>query len=68
MPLFKVVPMGYAAPSIESVTDDGQVEVVLANGERRVLQIPIEQVEQLRRAAFEQHRERSRPRWEADAW
>ncbi len=65
MPIFKVVP-AVASPSIESVADDGKVLVTLANGERSVLWIPLEQVEQLRRAAFAEHRERRRPQWEAD--
>ncbi len=55
------------APCIEKVTDDGQVEVRLAGGERRVLQIPIEQVEQLRRAAFAEHLSRNRERWLGDS-
>jgi hypothetical protein len=67
MPLFKVVPVYSAAPTIESVSDDGQVEVVLANGERSVLQVPIEQVEQLRRAAFAEYRERNRAQWESES-
>jgi hypothetical protein len=39
-------------PCIESVSDDGEVEVTLANGRRSVIHVPIEQVEQLRRVAF----------------
>jgi hypothetical protein len=39
-------------PCIESVSDDGEVEVILANGRRSVIHVPIEQVDQLRRVAF----------------
>lgn len=55
-----------SAPCIVSVSDDGQVEVRLADGERRVLQVPIEQVEQLRRAAFAEHQQRHKQRWLGD--
>jgi hypothetical protein len=46
-------------PCIESVSDDGEVEVTLANGRRSVIHVPIEQVEQLRRVAFHDERRRS---------
>jgi hypothetical protein len=39
-------------PCIESVSDEGEVEVTLANGRRSIIHVPIEQVEQLRRVAF----------------
>lgn len=45
-------------PCIESVSDDGEVEVTLANGRRSVIHVPIEQVAQLRRAAFFDERRR----------
>jgi hypothetical protein len=39
-------------PCIESVSDGGEVQVRLANGHRSVIRVPVEQVDQLRRAAF----------------
>jgi hypothetical protein len=45
-------------PCIESVSDDGEVQVTLANGLRSVIHVPIEQVEQLRRVAFMTERQR----------
>lgn len=56
------------SPSIESVSDDGQVRVRLADGRTTVLQIPIEQVDQLRRAAFIEYRARTRTHWLSDAY
>ena len=49
---------GSGMPCIESVSDEGEVEVILANGRRSVLHVPIEQVAQLRRVAFMDERRR----------
>jgi hypothetical protein len=51
------------APQILAVSDDGEVEVQLSSGDKRVLQIRIEQVDQLRRVAFTQHRAATRLQW-----
>jgi hypothetical protein len=56
MPQLNPSPTG--PPSIESVSDDGEVEVTLADGRRRVIHVPIEHVAQLRRVAFLDERRR----------
>ena len=41
-----------SGPAIESVGEDGTVEVRLADGTRRAMRVPREQVELLRRAVY----------------